>query len=430
MSRIRSLLVALFAMSILVMSAGLAHADNLQVTDLTVTSPDKIEVADVDQVANVSYYLTATSGQGDLQQGCNAFDGSPAIVTINVPAGVTMVSPSNPFSLSNCGQANGKTVQFKSSVAGDYVITAVVNDSGSTDPASYNENPAKFTLHVNTTVVDPEPVDTTDPVIVANNMVVEGNTTGGATVPAYDVTVTDNDPNPVVTFTPPVGSFFALGGPHNVSVTAKDAADNESSAIFTVTVIDTKPPVFDSASVPGDITRYGWNGFFQPVDNGDVVNKAKAGQSIPLKFNLDGPATATWVAPTATDIVDANVVVTCDHASGSQFPQGTTTVTCTATDDSGNEATVTFDVTVVGGNLGTGIMSSSSGIIWGPVPPADATDSVEEYATSVPGLNYDPVAKQYIYVWKTDKSFATKSGTFKLKLLDGSQHTALFAFTK
>ena len=49
---------------------------------------------------------------------------------------------------------------------------------------------------------------------------------------------------------------------------------------------------------------------------------------------------------TATDNTDANPTVTCSPASGSVFPHGTTTVTCTATDESGNQATASFTVTV------------------------------------------------------------------------------------
>ena len=42
----------------------------------------------------------------------------------------------------------------------------------------------------------------------------------------------------------------------------------------------------------------------------------------------------------------ANPTVACDPASNSLFDLGTTTVTCTATDDAGNDATATFTVTV------------------------------------------------------------------------------------
>ena len=55
----------------------------------------------------------------------------------------------------------------------------------------------------------------------------------------------------------------------------------------------------------------------------------------------------TYDAATATDIGDDDVAITYSAASGSTFAIGTATVTATATDDAGNTATCTFDVTVV-----------------------------------------------------------------------------------
>ena len=60
-----------------------------------------------------------------------------------------------------------------------------------------------------------------------------------------------------------------------------------------------------------------------------------------------GPAGAVVTyAVTATDNTDGTVAVACSRASGSTFPIGTTPVTCTATDSSGNLATGTFNVVV------------------------------------------------------------------------------------
>jgi len=50
---------------------------------------------------------------------------------------------------------------------------------------------------------------------------------------------------------------------------------------------------------------------------------------------------------TATDDQDPDPTVVCDPPSGSTFPLGATTVTCTATDNSGNTSQCTFTVTVV-----------------------------------------------------------------------------------
>ena len=42
----------------------------------------------------------------------------------------------------------------------------------------------------------------------------------------------------------------------------------------------------------------------------------------------------------------ANVTVSTDHASGSNFPLGTTTVNCSSNDAHGNTSTASFQVTV------------------------------------------------------------------------------------
>ncbi len=50
---------------------------------------------------------------------------------------------------------------------------------------------------------------------------------------------------------------------------------------------------------------------------------------------------------TASDAVDGALTPTCSPASGSTFPLGTTTVTCTAIDAANNQGTCTFTVTVL-----------------------------------------------------------------------------------
>jgi hypothetical protein len=56
---------------------------------------------------------------------------------------------------------------------------------------------------------------------------------------------------------------------------------------------------------------------------------------------------------TATDTNDPNPTIECDPASGTTFPIGTTTVTCTATDASGNDASASFQVAVVDSSFPT-----------------------------------------------------------------------------
>jgi HYR domain/Galactose oxidase, central domain len=119
------------------------------------------------------------------------------------------------------------------------------------------------------------------------------------------------------------GSTFPVGET-TVTYTAKDKANNTATCSFKVTVVDDTKPVINNC--PSD----------QTVHTGVGATTCSA--------------TATWPAPTASD--NCHVAsLSPDHASGSTFPMGETTVTYTATDDAGNTATCSFKVTVVDNTL-------------------------------------------------------------------------------
>lgn len=111
----------------------------------------------------------------------------------------------------------------------------------------------------------------------------------------------------------PAAGRFPLGDTQ-VTCTAVDAAGNEATGSFVVSVTDQSPPVL---SVPTSLT----------VDAEDL-----------------GGAAVGWSA-TAVDVVDGVVPVMCTPGPG-RFPLGDTEVTCTAVDAAGNEATGSFTVTV------------------------------------------------------------------------------------
>jgi len=120
----------------------------------------------------------------------------------------------------------------------------------------------------------------------------------------------DGRPADTVTCTPESGSLFPIG-----TTTVNCAGSEGSTGTFTVTVVDSTAPAL---TVPFDFT---------------VVTTSPSGEAV------------TYSA-TATDLVDGTVAVTCTPPSGSTFPIGTTPVTCTASDSSGNTATETFNITV------------------------------------------------------------------------------------
>ena len=161
------------------------------------------------------------------------------------------------------------------------------------------------------------PADTTPPVLsLPADKSVEATSSAGANV-AYTATASDDvDPSPTVTCKPPSGSMFPLGAT-TVTCTATDASGNSATGSFTITVVDTTAPTLTlPANKVVDATRLG----------GAVVS----------------------YTATATDTVDPRPAVSCSPPSGSTFAIGATTVSCKATDASGNAATATFVVHVKG----------------------------------------------------------------------------------
>jgi uncharacterized delta-60 repeat protein len=130
--------------------------------------------------------------------------------------------------------------------------------------------------------------------------------------------VSDNCPGVgAPTCSPASGSTFPKGTT-TVTCSVKDAANNMSMCSFTVTVNDTQPP---TVTCPANIFVAA-AAMCPPANNATVSFTATASDNCP------------------------GVVVVCAPPSGSMFPVGTTSVTCTATDTSGNTASCSFTVSV------------------------------------------------------------------------------------
>jgi endonuclease/exonuclease/phosphatase family metal-dependent hydrolase len=133
-------------------------------------------------------------------------------------------------------------------------------------------------------------------------------------------------------------------------------ADQQSDHDPSVTLID-----FDDV--------WSFTGFLDPVDNGGVLNSVKAGQSVPVKFQLGG--------------------------------------------DRG------LDILATGSPTSTKISCAGGAPI----------DPIEETATAgASGLQYDVATQTYTYVWKTQKAWSGTCRRFTLELDDGTLRTADFQF--
>ncbi len=281
-----------------------AQADNVQ-NDVSANGNTSIPSGGT---TTVKYWISANSSDG--QKDCNAADGSPATVYLIVPAQVTSSNSSLDFSA--CGNQNSNTisVSFTSSTPGDYYI--YVSSVADTGTGTYNSSKADFTLHVTV----PTSSDTTPPVLtLPGNIIAEATSSSGATV-TYTASANDAVDGPVaITCAPASGSTFPILTT-TVNCSATDSHNNTASGTFTVTVQDTTPP---TVTPPASVT-------------------AEAAGST--------GATVTYGVASAFDLVDGVLGGSCTPLSGSLFPIGVSTVTCTAMDAHNNTGSSSFTVTV------------------------------------------------------------------------------------
>lgn len=150
------------------------------------------------------------------------------------------------------------------------------------------------------------------PGVVCPSNIVAQCTGPGGTVVKFDVEPTSGCSNTIIVF-PASGSLFPPGPTTVTALALGTNGGGSNMCTFTVTVVDTVPPVIQC---PSNI----------------VINTSCP--SVPVTYDV-----------TATDNCCLASVV-CTPASGSSFSVGTTTVNCLATDCSGNTNGCSFTVTV------------------------------------------------------------------------------------
>lgn len=183
---------------------------------------------------------------------------------------------------------------------GEFAFAVQATDANSCSGAS------AFELEV---VPDEEP-----PMLEFYSPPAEATSAAGAVV-HYSVYVSDNvDPAPQFSCSPGPGSTFALGTTI-VECSATDNSGNSTSLPFDVTVVDTTAPALQ---LPATISVNA-----QDPSDGDI------------SFTVS-----------ASDAVDSAPVVVCDAASGSRFPLGLTTVSCSAVDAHDNLSTGEFYIEI------------------------------------------------------------------------------------
>jgi hypothetical protein len=149
-----------------------------------------------------------------------------------------------------------------------------------------------------------------------SDSMVEATSASGAAV-TWSATATDLEdvPAPTPTCLPASGSTLPLGST-TVHCSVIDRGGMTDGGSFHVSVVDTTAPVLSSMA---DVA----------LTTGDLTG-----------------TTLTFANPAVVDAVDPSPSVVCVPADGSKIPVGTTTVTCTATDASGNHSSTSFDAVV------------------------------------------------------------------------------------
>ena len=374
------------------------------------------------QTVSFSAATNFAAGSGPLSVAIGDLngDGKPDLAVANHPS-------SNVSLLLGDGTgAFGPATSFPAGTNPGSVAIGDLNGDGKPDLAVANATSNDVSILINTN-------DTTPPTVtVPADMTVEATGSSGAAVNfASEVSATDLVDGPVaVSCTPASGSTFPLDVTTTVNCSAKDSHDNTATGSFKVTVVDTTPP---KLTLPADI----------------IANATGNSQAV-VNYSAS-----------AYDLVDGFVPVSCTPVSGSSFSVGTTEVSCSATGAHNNTATGSFNVTVkydwngffrpvdnlptlnlakagsaipvkfsLSGNQGLSIFGSpfptSKAVVCGSTADVDTIEVTVTAGGS--SLNYDAVADQYIYVWKTEKGWAGTCRTLTVKLMDGTVHQANFKF--
>ena len=365
-----------------------ATADNCSVSSVTI-SPNSFTCSDAGTTPTVT--VTATDASGNV---------TTETATVNVvdATAPTIVAVSNiaPVDLDASGNASISLSDVMASVSDICDSNPNASISPSTfDCTNTGNNTVTITAtdasnNTSTQTVTVVVQDVTDPTLTAPANVTVNVDAGACSADAANVTLgnpTAADNCSVTTSNDAPNSYPV--GTTTVTWTAVDPSGNDVTSTQTVTVVDNIDPTL---TVPANVTVN--------VDAGACSADA---------------ANVTLGNPTAAD----NCSVTTSNDAPSSFPVGTTTVTWTAVDPSGNDVTATQTVTVVD-NIDPTITA-----------PADVTVNVDAGQCSAAAANVTlgtPVTADNCAVSSTTNdapnSFPVGTTTVTWTVTDASGRTA------
>lgn len=282
--------------------------------DVAIDDAGNIFVAGTTQSSDmptVAPYQAALSGVVDAWLGKLSADGSTLLFSTYFGCS------SFEFALALELDASGTPVIAGNTRSSDFPITPGAYQTsmgGSRDAFITKMDISAPGTHTCGDPVPPPPTSNQDPdcslVAIADQ---SADASCSAAISGADVTgVTDPDNDPLTITVSPTNLVL---GANTVTVTADDGNGGTCSTDIAVIVVDNTAPVV----------------------------------ACPANISVDAPANAcaaivTFTATASDNCGNATVVAT--PASGSSFPLGSTTVNVTATDDSGNQSSCSFDVSV------------------------------------------------------------------------------------
>ncbi|XP_072018428.1 uncharacterized protein [Amphiura filiformis] len=253
--------------------------------------------------------------------------GCPDDITVSATSSFTLVQWTAPTATDAVSEVSVETnyPQPRVFVSSDMVPFEVVYTFS--DVAG-NDATCRFTISLSSGEVDQTP-----PVISGCPSPIAVDAPAGATSTAVtwtNPTATDNSgAAPSVTASHAPGDLFT-SGVTLVSIRFEDATGNSATCSFNVIV--------NTQTLPTDNTPPSITGCPATVR----VTAAEGEMS----------AVASWLSPTATDDSGVQPSVSASHTSGSIFQVGTTTVTYTFEDGTGNQAICSFNVVITAANPG------------------------------------------------------------------------------
>jgi hypothetical protein len=303
--------------------------------------------------------------------------------------------------------ALAKNITVPLNASGAATITAAQVNNNSSDncgiasvtvaPSAFtcaNVGPNNVTLtvtdthgNVSTTTAMVTITDVTAPTVLTQNLMVALNASGTATITAAQVDNGSNDACGIASVVVSPSTFTCANtGANTVTLTVTDSRGNVSQATATVTVRDNIAPTLSACPA-------------------NIVLTATPGDCTPA---------VTWTAPVGAD--NCSFTLTSTAASGARFPVGTTPVTYTVTDASGNKATCSFTVTVKASPL---LVALSSPTFGGNVNVACAGGMSGTATATVQGG-----CQPYRYLWSNGQTTATSknlaAGTYSVTVTDAN----------